>query len=84
MVSLNVLATGIEVALDWVLLQVDNMQTFDFYTDESRKAVAYEKNSRYYNDSKCEGDLLYLVDSVYSLSFISEFNSIHVFFESIL
>ena len=51
------------------------MQTFDFYTDESRKAVAYEKNSRYYNDSKCEGDLLYLVDSVYSLSFISEFNN---------
>lgn len=51
------------------------MQTFDFYTDDTRKAIKYEKNSKYYDNAKCEGDPIYVVDSTYTLAYISEWNS---------
>lgn len=55
------------------------MQTFDFYTDDTRKAIKYEKNSKYYDNSNCEGDPIYVVDSTYTLAYISEFNSTHCY-----
>ena len=56
----------------WELLWVEKVTTYEFVTDNTRKAVSYTKVASYLENG-CESKAMYEVDTIYSLRFLQLF-----------